>query len=501
MTDRPDDHPLTLPDPDTARQMREVLQAHGFLSPRPLERLRMQEKELSSLNPQGRALSFGLWKTRQLTPEDILLRLFLLGRPVHRDAACRALAPTFLDDWTRAGVLETRDEAVRARVVLAPVQGLVLASDALWGEGPPEKHVMGFAASTQTLDRLVIRRPSRATLDLGTGNGIHALRAARHSDRVVAADLNPRAANFTAFNARLNGITNVEARTGDLYAPVAGEKFDLIVANPPFVISPERRYLFRDGSLPGDELSRRVIREGADHLHEDGFLQVLFEWACRSSEDWKDRLRGWVRDTGCDGWLIRVLTSTPEEHAEVWVGSERGGDPDQYAEMMQHWLDYYEQEQIEAIGYGFLTLRRRSCGGDNWFACDDPPLIHGPAGDSVLRGFAQRDFLQKADRDVLLATRFRLAPELRLEQQMAPTATGWEVRQSQLRIISGLGFAGEANPYVFGLLDRCRGEKTLREVVHDLESSIGEELDKESCLGAVRSMVEQGFLIPATDPQ
>jgi hypothetical protein len=501
MTDRPDDHPLTLPDTDTARRMREVLQAHGFLSSRPLKRLRMQEKELSSLNPRGRALSFGLWITRQLTPEDVLLRLFLLGSPVHRDDACRALAPTSLDDWTGTGVLESRDDAVRARVVLAPVQGLALASDALWGDRLSEKHVMGFAGSTQTLDRLIVRRPSRATLDLGTGNGIHALRAARHSDCVVATDLNPRAASFTAFNARLNGIPNVEARTGDLYAPVAGEKFDLIVANPPFVISPERCYLFRDGSLPGDELSRRVIREGATHLREGGFLQVLFEWACRRGEDWKDRLWGWVRDTGCDGWLIHVDTNTPEEHAETWVGGERGGDPEQYTEMMQRWLDYYEQEQIEAIGYGFLTLRRRSCGGDNWFACDHPPLIHGPAGDSILHGFAQRDFLHKTDRDALLATRFRLAPEMRLEQQMAPTPAGWEVRQTQLRISAGLGFAGEANPYVFGLLDRCRGEKTLAEVVHDLESSIGEELDPESCLGTVRRMVEQGFLIPATDPQ
>ena len=96
-----------------------------------------------------------------------------------------------------------------------------------------------------------VRRPIGSSLDLGTGCGIQALFAAAHSDRVVASDVNPRAVALATLTMALNGAGNVEMRTGDLLDPVAGETFGLVVANPPFVISPSERYLFRDGDAAG----------------------------------------------------------------------------------------------------------------------------------------------------------------------------------------------------------------------------------------------------------
>ncbi len=107
--------------------------------------------------------------------------------------------------------------------------------------------------TSRLLSRFTVRRPSRATLDLGTGTGIQALAAAAHSERVVATDLNSRAVAFALFNARLNGIENVECLCGNGFEPVAGRKFDLIVSNPPFFITPAAQYLFCDnpsGSRP-----------------------------------------------------------------------------------------------------------------------------------------------------------------------------------------------------------------------------------------------------------
>src|SRR5581483_11200196 len=109
------------------------------------------------------------------------------------------------------------------------------------------------------LAKLTVRRRVGSALDLGTGCGILALLAADHAGRVVATDVNPRAVNMAAFNARLNGLENVEALTGDLLAPVRGRRFGLIVANPPFVISPESGYLYRDGGRPGDDLLRELL--------------------------------------------------------------------------------------------------------------------------------------------------------------------------------------------------------------------------------------------------
>lgn len=75
---------------------------------------------------------------------------------------------------------------------------------------------------------------SRA-LDLGTGSGVGAVFAARRGHQVVAVDLNPEAVRCARLNALLHRLEDrIEAREGDLFAPVAGETFDLVLFNPPF---------------------------------------------------------------------------------------------------------------------------------------------------------------------------------------------------------------------------------------------------------------------------
>ena len=72
-------------------------------------------------------------------------------------------------------------------------------------------------------------------LDLGTGSGVGALFAARRGFRVVAVDINPEAVRCARVNALLHHLEDrIEARQGDLFAPVAGERFDLVLFNPPF---------------------------------------------------------------------------------------------------------------------------------------------------------------------------------------------------------------------------------------------------------------------------
>src|SRR6185369_14241112 len=97
-------------------------------------------------------------------------------------------------------------------------------------------------------------------LDLGCGQGLQALLAAPHAADVVATDRNPRAVSLTRLAAALNG-SSVAARQGDLLEPVTGELFDLVVSNPPFVVSPGRRYTYRDAGLEGDEVCRRLVGE------------------------------------------------------------------------------------------------------------------------------------------------------------------------------------------------------------------------------------------------
>lgn len=75
----------------------------------------------------------------------------------------------------------------------------------------------------------------RIALDMGTGSGVGALFAARLGYRVVAVDVNPEAVRCARINAQMNRLEHlIEVREGDLFAPVAGQRFDLVLFNPPF---------------------------------------------------------------------------------------------------------------------------------------------------------------------------------------------------------------------------------------------------------------------------
>jgi release factor glutamine methyltransferase len=81
--------------------------------------------------------------------------------------------------------------------------------------------------------------PTLRALDMGTGSGIGAIFAARRGYRVVGVDLNPEAVRCARINALLNGLEDrIEVRAGDLYDPVRGERFDLVLFNPPFFRGP-----------------------------------------------------------------------------------------------------------------------------------------------------------------------------------------------------------------------------------------------------------------------
>ena len=159
--------------------------------------------------------------------------------------------------------------------------------------GTPADYVATVTAPSAILAGLTVRTPVRSALDVGTGSGVQAIWAARHCERVVAVDVNRRALNIAAFNARLNGIENIELREGSLFEPVADERFDLVLCNAPYVISPDTRYAFRDGGVASDGFSERLVRETPEHLEEGGFAHLLIGWLLQG-DDWAARPRSWI---------------------------------------------------------------------------------------------------------------------------------------------------------------------------------------------------------------
>jgi HemK-related putative methylase len=111
-------------------------------------------------------------------------------------------------------------------------------------------------------------------LDMGTGSGICALFAARHARRVVAVDISAAAVRCTKLNGILNHLeSRLDIRQGDLFGPVAGERFDLALFNPPFYLGVPKDD--RDAAWRSNDVAQRFAAGLGDHLAPAGVALVL----------------------------------------------------------------------------------------------------------------------------------------------------------------------------------------------------------------------------------
>jgi len=483
--------------PQRLAALRSVLAASGFTPEGVLSTIGVKD----SVSIKESDVLLLMQRTKAGTPLDILIRLFLMEVPVDVSALQLAIEPMGSDEWAEMGLIEIRGKSAVAKMKLFPFQEMVIAYDVprrlLTGEGGD--YVMGAGGSSLTLANLTIRRHAGLTLDLGTGCGFQAFLAARHSDRVVAVDRNPRAVAIAAFNAQLNGLANVECREGDLFGPVEGMTFDMIVSNPPFVISPESRYIYRDSGMAGDEICQRIVREAPRFLNEEGFCQILCNWAEYGDKDWRERLRGWFDGSGCDVWVMRNQSRDVATYAATWIRHTEKLETEHLEQRFDEWLEYYRQHGIVQVGGGVITLRRRS-GGMNWFRADDGfETMLGPCGDQILSGFEAQDFLAgAADDAALLRTAFSLSPDVRLVQQKMPSGHEWVAEVDELHLARGLSFRGEIDPFMEQLLIQCDGSRSLESLAEEMAVSLGADSERvyPAVCGMVRHLVARGFLLP-----
>ena len=429
-----------------------------------------------------------------------LARLFLLGETLGPDRVARALAPLTLRRLTDGGLVEVAGERLRSTVRLIPHGDYYVASDSAALE-PSSDWVAGIQAPSVTLAKLAVRRRVDATLDIGTGCGIQALLAARHSSRVVATDVNERALGFARFNAALNAIGVVEFRRGDLLEPVADEQFDLVVANPPYVISPDSTYLYRDSGSESDDVCRKIVQGVPERLCEGGFAHVLVSWVQAAGEAWADRLCDWVRDSGCDAWLLHYKTDDPLTHAASWLSPLADASVAEYEAALERWLAYLRRCRIDAVGYGAVVLRRRSAAA-TWIRLDELPLERlEPAGEHTLRVFAAEDYLAELPGErALLEDRFVLVDAHRLEQQLVCRDGRFDVESQALVLTEGLAFRAGLDRNTAILLPHFEKGRRLAEVLAAAAADLDvPDVDRQryttAALAVVRRLLALGFLV------
>jgi methylase of polypeptide subunit release factors len=490
---------LEFSDPEDYTRLREALASAGFSAQGVLDALGVAEIHGIRRTDPGLLLR----RTGAGRPVDTLIRLFLMERSVPVDAVVAALDPFPVPRLVEAGILTQEAGEVRAAIRLQPFTELVLAHDSpgLILTPEAENYVMGVARSSLALANFTIRRPVGRVLDLGCGCGVQGLLAAQDAREVVGVDRNPRAIAFSRFNARLNDISHADFREGDLFEPATGETFDRIVGNPPFVISPENRFRFRDGGMTGDHFCERIIRQVPDYLAPGGMAQFLINWAEFSAGDWRDRIRGWCMDSGCDVWVLRTDSTDPENYAHTWLKQTDRDDPEGMERRLSEWVAYFKSHKITAIGFGGITLRRRD-GAENWFRADEVPEdMRGPCGEAVLGVLDRQDFLVATDDAGLLKASFQVSPSVRLDRTSAPGDGDWVDETFRLRLSEGFQFTGNADPFIAHLVVRCDGKTALETLVTEMAGQIDEPVEKISgpICGIVREMVAKGFLLPKTD--
>lgn len=417
----------------------------------------------------------------------VLTALFMLGEPVGAAALETALPRTGVAGALDIGLVvptqsASGEQLYAPAVDLRPHEAEDAHGSVRWwvasdlgelvtGQALAPDHVLGIGRAGLTLAALTPRKPVETALDLGVGCGIQTLYLLRHVRQVVATDISTRALEFTAFNVALAGVDSarVQLRQGNLLEPVAGQRFDLIVSNPPFVITPPS---VRQAGLPlmeyrdaGGPILPALVRGLEDHLNPDGVAVMLGNWEHREGTSWRTSVNQWIGKS-LDAWIIQREVQDPVEYAAMWLRDggltpERSGVA--FENALAAWQEDFDSRQVSGVGMGYLVFHAPSVaatsgpGGtalegqtapeepasdaaapgavvEPWRVLEEVPTSgQGALGEHVAQVIAAHEALRGLDDAQVAALKLRTASGLSKEEALTPTPvpTAPVIRQAE----------------------------------------------------------------------
>lgn len=384
-------------------------------------------------------------------------------------------------------------------------------------------HVLGIGQASTTLVQTTIRRHVAKALDLGTGCGIQSFHLLHHAEHVTATDISERALAFTRFNLLLNAEAlhldpdrledRVSLRLGSLLEPVAGEEFELVVSNPPFVITPRTlgedasgQFTYRDGGLPGDDIVASLVRALPSVLAPGGTAQLLGNWEVRAGTLWSDRPQSWA-GSDVDAWFIQRELVGPEQYAETWLqDASESRDRRHYRDAYAAYLADFASRNVAGIGFGMVWLRRPL-----HLAPESAPMsrfeeitypIEQPIGPHLGAAVERSDWLAA---NSLEDAHLLVADDVTEERHQRPGAEHPGV--ILLRQGAGLRRTNLLSTELAGFVSACDGDLTVGQIAGALEALLSGSLAGEdgfdagafrsALLADVANLVRDGFLLPA----
>lgn len=378
-------------------------------------------------------------------------------------------------------------------------------------------HVLGIGQASTTLVQVTARRHVARALDLGTGCGIQTFHLLHHAEHVTATDISDRALAFTRFNLLLNAgqlhldpsdpEARVSLRRGSLLDPVAGEEFELVVSNPPFVITPRSQgeaaadqFTYRDGGLPGDDIVAALVRDLPSVLTPGGTAQLLGNWEIPAGAAWDERPRGWA-GPDADAWFIQREQVSPEQYAETWLqDASEARERRLYQDSYAAYLDDFASRGVEAIGFGMIWLRRPAVGSAPALRRFEEITypIEQPVGPHLGAAVERADWLAAHN---LAAAHLLVAEDVTEERHQRPGAEHPGV--ILLRQGAGLRRTNLLSTALAGFVSACDGDLSVGQIIGALEALLGggEDWDagtfRAGLLTEVGNLVRDGFLLPA----
>ena len=394
----------------------------------------------------------------------VLTALFMLGEPVGAAALETALPRTGVAGALAIGLVvptqsASGEQCYAPAVDLRPHEAEDAHGSVRWwvasdlgelvtGQALAPDHVLGIGRAGLTLAALTPRKPVETALDLGVGCGIQTLYLLRHVRQVVATDISTRALEFTAFNVALAGVDSarVQLRQGNLLEPVAGQRFDLIVSNSPFVITPPS---VRQAGLPlmeyrdaGGPILPALVRGLEDHLNPDGVAVMLGNWEHREGTSWRTSVNQWIGKS-LDAWIIQREVQDPVEYAAMWLRDggltpERSGVA--FENALAAWQEDFDSRQVSGVGMGYLVFHAPSDAVapgavvEPWRVLEEVPTSgQGALGEHVAQVIAAHEALRGLDDAQVAALKLHTASGLSKEEALTPTPvpTAPVIRQAE----------------------------------------------------------------------
>ncbi|MGA2418454.1 MAG: class I SAM-dependent methyltransferase [Candidatus Acidiferrum sp.] len=437
-------------------------------------------------------------------PLATLIRLFFMSEDCRVHDVTEAIRPLTLEQLIQAGIIRREGGLVAATIRVQPYGRMLFLFKRVPPEVAPEEALMFISASSLEVAHLMTRHPARNALDIGTGCGFLATLVAPFCQQVSAIDVNPAAIRAAEFNARWNNLNNISFHAGNLLEPVRGQRFDRIVCNPPFLITPvpevfSARYVFKHSGLPGDAFCLKLAREASQLLEEGGYFHMIFQWEEPNGAPWSSNLEKSFSGLGCDVWVARILTTTADEYAAEWVHSLSEIEQADSEILNQQAQQYFRDKNVGSTSTGLLTLRRASHRPNYLWFDEAPDDRREPYGENVATLFDVRARLMQIGDAGLLQEKLRVSPHLELLQTSSLKEGEWVPSLSELLLKHGLKYSfGEVDQQLLELLPIFNGERTVKQVIGQLqmEEPLDNNLTKIN-LPKIRELLWYGFLVPA----